>query len=118
MADASEPAYHELYEVGAGYVKVRTSTEAKRAFLDDPQLEDPVSDLLASDRSIKYQYQNKKDRSYLDTTIFCSQICSLNEGDRGFCALHLADGTFLYLNVDTDVALEKIQEAEQLRMSM
>ena len=52
----------------------------------------------------------------MDATIFCSQICTVNEGESGCSALHLADGTFVYLTVDLEELLEAIEEAERKRL--
>eukprot|EP01012_Entosiphon_sulcatum_P030180 TRINITY_DN3709_c0_g1_i1.p1 TRINITY_DN3709_c0_g1~~TRINITY_DN3709_c0_g1_i1.p1 ORF type:complete len:137 (-),score=37.64 TRINITY_DN3709_c0_g1_i1:28-399(-) len=110
---AATPPYHEVYEIGQGFIKVRTTETAKKEFMDDPELEDPLSDLLASDYALVFQYNNKRERSYIDTVIFCNQVCSLNAGEKGFSALHMADGTFLYLNVTFDDLLQAVLEAEK-----
>eukprot|EP01006_Ploeotia_vitrea_P010342 TRINITY_DN26858_c0_g1_i2.p1 TRINITY_DN26858_c0_g1~~TRINITY_DN26858_c0_g1_i2.p1 ORF type:complete len:114 (+),score=8.41 TRINITY_DN26858_c0_g1_i2:81-422(+) len=107
--------FHEIYEVGPGFFKVRTTAKAKNEILNDPELEDPLSELLASDYALTFQYNNKRERSYIDVVIFCSQVCTLNDGEKGFSALHLADGSFLYLNVKFDELLRSILDAEKKR---
>ena len=41
-ADGSPP-YHELYEVGAGCIKIRTTEAMKEKYLSNPELEVPTS---------------------------------------------------------------------------
>lgn len=105
---------HEVYTVGPGFIGVRTTERARRVFAERYGA---AGNIYASEVAITFQYNNKKERSYLRCVLFVRHIASVNAVGEHSAIVHMADGTFVFLAVTFDALQRSLFEAERSRVS-
>eukprot|EP01006_Ploeotia_vitrea_P015247 TRINITY_DN4292_c0_g1_i1.p1 TRINITY_DN4292_c0_g1~~TRINITY_DN4292_c0_g1_i1.p1 ORF type:complete len:285 (-),score=48.84 TRINITY_DN4292_c0_g1_i1:993-1847(-) len=106
---------HELTDVGAGYIRVQTTERAREMFFERYG---PNGNIFASEVAITYQYNNRRERSYLQSVIFVRHITAINAVGKYSSSVHMDDGTYVYLALPYADVQASIIEAERRKSEM